>query len=471
MPQGPPSAPGWAAAPDTTTPAGWEPAPESAATSAATPPPAPSTLGYLKNVVTSGARVVGGIASAAATNLPQVPDTLRRFVADPLGTTVGVGAEAIAQGREYVGSRYYARGDDFGTAASKTLGTLYNDPVGSALDISTLAGGVEGATKGLGLAKTASVAGKVAEVTNPLSVPLKAAGAVARPVYESAFGPAATAKLATRKPGAMGRAFKAGYTNLKQVESRLKEIDTLQTQAVADAMSSNPPPPYVSTSAPLNHPEYKAVQAKYQHFPEEAAQVTQAAEPFIGAPPGIPLDHANVMRKVYNERTASAFEKGRPPQPKATMQANLALRDGITEEVYNAIPELKLVNAEDSELISFHRTLQKAISTEPSLVAALSDPLLVSSLTWGVATGYWRYAVAAGVRDILQYPSVKLKLGQLLRKAGEQSGQTAVTGATTTRIAATPPPPPEPAPAPSTRTAGPPGSRPTGSQTQPPPPR
>jgi hypothetical protein len=401
-------------------------------------------MGFLRNVGSSALEAGGNVVRAATENIPEVPNTLRAIARDPKHAIGGIVGQGVESAKHYITDRYYTPGEDLATTESRVLGTLYHDPVGAALDASVVAGGVEGAAGKLGLSRTARLAGTVREVVNPMSLPIKAAAQFAQPVYESAFGPAATARLAQRKPGAMNRAFKAGYTSERQVQARLKEIDGLQDAAVARASASTPPPT-VNTSAPLQHPEYTALQKKYQHFPDESTQVENAAEPLLSAPSDVPLQEGNTIRKVYNERTASAFEKGRPPQPKATMQSNLALRQAVTEEVYKAVPELKLLNAEDSDLISFKKTLQQAMSRKPSLF----DPYLIGGMAYGAAGGSWRYAVVAGVRDILRYPQVRTRLGVLLRRAGEQSGIPSAVGsrvAAATPPATAPPAPPTPTP-------------------------
>lgn len=553
--------------------------PNAGVVSAASPPPAalPSTGGYLRNVVSSGVKAVTGMASAAAQNLPQVPATVKAFATHPLDRTVDVAQEAVKQGREYVGSRYYSRGDDPATAASRTLNTLYTDPVGSAMDASMLAGGAESGLKAAGATRAASLAGHAAEALNPLSVPLKTAGALARPVYESAFGKAATTKLATRKPNAMTTGFEAGYRTPAQVKVRLREIDAAQDAAVkaatgepagptaspgpsapidttpsvpsgppstpstaaslgpdftpvgeeashnavrpggtqarpippppssaraqvlqdaqdpvklaearaaqrkaagipppgpasdtpAAGTAATPPPshtppdippatrrppaqqeaPYVATQDILQAPEYQALHEKYQHFPEETAAVVKAGEPLITAPRVIPLAQANTMRKVYNERTQAAFEKNAPPQPKARTQADLALRESITEEVYKHIPELKTLNAEDSNLISFYQAINKAVTKAPSGMSRLSGAGVLAA----GASGQAKVALALLTQHVLSNPSVRLALGVLLRKVGQASGgtaaQTALAGSRAQAVvdqkpAMTPPPTP-----------------------------
>lgn len=145
--------------------------------------------------------------SGAASGLANLPATVKAFAQHPLERTKDVAAEAAKQGREYVGSRYYSRGDDPATVLSRTLNTFYTDPVGAALDVSSVAGGAEGVARLAGATRTAGALGAMAEATNPMSLPARAIAwpvrAAGRRLVASSVGTAADAALKAKRAAIM----------------------------------------------------------------------------------------------------------------------------------------------------------------------------------------------------------------------------------------------------------------------------
>lgn len=93
------------------------------------------------------------IASTTPLKYVEMVDTAK-------GRSTDYQPQAEALGKFYVG-RY--------GGVDKIWNTFYDDPVGMALDVSTLAGGGTGLAKLGGLGKTANVLGKVSRVTDPLN--------------------------------------------------------------------------------------------------------------------------------------------------------------------------------------------------------------------------------------------------------------------------------------------------------------
>lgn len=149
---------------------------------------APSTTaagqpGFLENVVESGKNFVSGMANA---------------VVHPLDTAAGLGK--IAAGTAQLVLPEGATGLDDYTAYPKAVAefyknrygsldkaghTLYTDPVGALADVASVAGGVGGALKLGGLARAGSIAGKVAEFTDPISIAGKVASRTIQPVLRN----------------------------------------------------------------------------------------------------------------------------------------------------------------------------------------------------------------------------------------------------------------------------------------------
>ena len=98
--------------------------------------------------------IAKGIASSTPLKYVEMVDTAK-------GRSTDYQPQAEAVGKFYA-NRY--------GGIDQAYDSLYNDPVGVALDVSTLAGGGAGLAKLGGLGETANVLGKVARVTDPVNV-------------------------------------------------------------------------------------------------------------------------------------------------------------------------------------------------------------------------------------------------------------------------------------------------------------
>ncbi len=152
--------------------------------------PQKKTLGgFARNVVGSGANAVGGIASSIV-NIAN-PNMEKNTVANLGKLGLGVAQLAIPgeQGQEgrarAVGDFYkqrYGGWDNIGN-------TLYNDPVGAALDVSAVAGGAGAALKGAGaaskvsgLTRAGNTLSRLGSTIDPLQAVGRGVGSVTRPV-------------------------------------------------------------------------------------------------------------------------------------------------------------------------------------------------------------------------------------------------------------------------------------------------
>lgn len=162
----------------------------------------PKTVGgFFGNVGKSGLKTAGGIVSSVANVFN--PDMQKNTVANVARLGIGTAqlldpTQVLGTGQEQtarnVGSFYnqrYGISDlaqgKFGSAGKKIGNTLYNDPVGAALDASTVLSGVGGLTKGLGslaesstLGRVGNVFSKAAEFTDPLQLVGKGVGRVTK---------------------------------------------------------------------------------------------------------------------------------------------------------------------------------------------------------------------------------------------------------------------------------------------------
>jgi len=155
----------------------------------------PKTLGgFAGNVVKSGGRAVGGVVSSAVNVLNPNADKntlvgmgrLASGAAQLLDPTEGnkIAKEIPGIGlfgnneqtARNVGSFYNQR---YG-GLDKIGNTLYNDPIGVAMDVSTVAGGVGALARGAGFAKLGSGLSRVSGALDPISLASRGVGAVGR---------------------------------------------------------------------------------------------------------------------------------------------------------------------------------------------------------------------------------------------------------------------------------------------------
>lgn len=175
---------------------------------------------------------------------------------DPISTVTnmrdvaagGIGnALSYIPGMEYVGDTPEAKkasmvGKYLYHRATNPKETLINDPVGAAADVAGLLTGGEAALARIpGMAKAASVAGKAADIVNPLSAPkhiLKAGEAVTRPVLGITTGTGQTglteALQAGREGGKRQEMFRGGISNTITPEDTValakRGIDTMRNK-------------------------------------------------------------------------------------------------------------------------------------------------------------------------------------------------------------------------------------------------
>ena len=163
---------------------------------------APSVTGFLQNAVSSGANLLGGVATAIVhpintlNNLGNVVGGLgNEYIpgAEANKRRMGASDEEIAQQNTMADALKQQIGNRYGTVHG-FANAVYTDPVGVLADLSTLAGGIGGvAGKTAELAdmanaaslaakagQVARVAGTVSAVTDPLNAITKPLGAAAR---------------------------------------------------------------------------------------------------------------------------------------------------------------------------------------------------------------------------------------------------------------------------------------------------
>jgi hypothetical protein len=371
----------------------------------------PSMLGFGSNVISSAGRFASD-AVTGITKLPGMAMDAATALYDAPGSSLASLPGKVAGGvKDYAASRY----GDYDTA----LNTLYTDPVGAAADASMVATAgsapfvAAGKLTGVAsLGKVGKALGTAAGVLDPMTTalaPVKAAArTVAKPIYESAFGPQA-AKLKARKPGAMERGRQAGYTKPEQVAERIKTIDKTVDTAVTSKATQ-------VTDGDKMFRHFDDLFDHYKNFPEESGHVAKSAEPIVNAGSTPPLADVNDMRKVYGERVQGHFDKqGNPLVPKARMRADLKGYEATREAVHTLIPEMKNLHLEESDLIQFKSALDKALTR--SRKAGLFP---LGLMVGGGATGNMKAAALGLMKWIVDQPEVKLLAADKLRKFGSR---------------------------------------------------
>jgi hypothetical protein len=144
-----------------------------------------TTAGFIGNIIGSGVGAISDLGGAVINTIN--PDMEKNTVANLLRLGDGIlslvvpGEQINEKNAKAVGKFYVDRYGSF----DKALNTLYNDPVGLALDVSTVISGAGGALKGAGslskiaeLTKVGNAFSKAAAFTDPFSMMGKVGGKV-----------------------------------------------------------------------------------------------------------------------------------------------------------------------------------------------------------------------------------------------------------------------------------------------------
>ena len=398
-----------------------------------------SVGGFLSNVVSSAGKFAGDVGQAVM----HPADTLKALGSIPVGLAEKAGIPVPAPGPGEMDSAKMldALVDHFKGRYGSLDGAkkaLYEDPVGVAADVSTLFGGVGEAADLAKLGKVAKVAGTVSELTDPLRVAGKAAGAVA-----TAGGKGAEALATSLRRGAL----KGGYNvtadpakiaqaattmgekgislseagNAK-ITSALSDLQTSKlgkvTAGAAGGLAVDP----ASVEIPLQ--ELRAKYATQVNPTADLKQIDAVGATFRKNNPGpIPLDQAEALK----EGTYRMNDFGTPPPQHlvATAEAEKALARGLKEELEYHMPELTGLNEQQAKLLNLQPILEKAVakyrnsggfvnSMKKGLSSSASKNIAMLSGAGAVAAHNPMVAAAGGAADvmmaILSDPVVKSRI-------------------------------------------------------------
>jgi hypothetical protein len=392
--------------------------------------------GFGENVLNSGGRMVGDIASA---------------ITSPVQTAKGLGGLALGLGEKLIPGRQDAEQnvdalvnlyvDRYG-GLENIKKTMYEDPVGVLADFATLAGGAGLAAKGVGLVsktanlgrvaqvagKTARIAGIVSDVADPLRTAGRVAGAgmrvvpgsarIAGRLYESALKPSLAAKNIPRVAEQVATGLRESIPVSEKGAQKLSGlIDGLNVQISKEI--SNAKGAAVSPIKISQRTDQLAAKFSAQVNPaDDLAAIAKAKAEFLDQfairdPQGnilgyrkIPASQAQAMKVGTYQQIRNSYGK----LSTATVEAQKALARGIKEELAKAIPELAELNERESKLLGLDKQLQRAVARISNhQIFGIGTPIAAAGA--GAVTGSPPIALATAViRSVLDNPAMKSKL-------------------------------------------------------------
>ena len=326
-----------------------------------------SLSGFMRNVGRSGSEQLKSLVGA---------------VTHPIETVKGAGKLALGAGELLIpGEQGYepvarAAGEFYKKryGSLENVGnTLYRDPVGAAMDVSTVLGGTGAALKGVGLipkleaaARAGSVLSTAGELTNParaVTLPAKLAMQEAGlyPIMATTRGTKATRQdfgggreiaktiqqeaLLTEGEGARKTAAAYGTGRREVAKARRAGVPGVRTGDIARGVRRDVQPT-IEARTRVGRPDVTP------ELTEELRRLRAAN------PPEIPLDEADILRQ---EAQDVAYEMGKEnlTVPKLTQEATARqLRGGIEQQV----PTVGPMNERTQRLLGATRLMQE---TEP----------------------------------------------------------------------------------------------------------
>ena len=405
------------------------------------PPEKKSVGGFVENIGSSGGRFLGDIVGAVAHPIE---------TGKAAGKLVGGAAQMAIPGEQGLEPNARALVDLYKQRYGgweNLAKTLYEDPVGVLADLSTLATGGGAALKGLGMAgkaakvgraaELATTAGKVAstvgEVTDPLRGLIQGAkgltNTTAEGLYQSAVKPSLSAKNIPGIPGKMetglAEAIPVSESGAKKIASLIDDLDAqVKGKAATGAAQGKTVNPELvarradATSAKFSQQvtpqaDLASIAGAKGEFLDKYA-IRDAQGNVIGYKQ-IPLDVAQAEKTgTYTQLRKKYGELG-----SARIEAEKALARGLKEEIENAIPEVKGLNARESKLLALEPAIIKAVARSgnwekfaPGIYGGLGG------IGAGMATSSPEVGVAAAaLLTILRDPNIKSRLAIAISRA------------------------------------------------------
>ena len=414
--------------------------------------PKPSIGGFLGNVVSSGANLIGGIAQTVMHPIKTAESIGNIFAGavmpsragGDLDPTTGQGVpvvqskqvQAIDSVAQYFGGRY--GGSNPQEIASNVAKTAYKDPAGFLLDLSTLldAGGSAVAKTGeiskIGeLSKVGETISKIGETINPITQTTKLAGKGidllkgAPPTEEGVLGKITqSAKPYDIKSAGSalenidttgvktyedlsGKIQKSINTNLKTVDETLSQYkETFKPSDLDKKVPGAGKINYVSESLNDLKSLYKTIRD-----PESLSKITDLINKYKSE--GLTSKEINDLAKEYGtEFGKKAFGKNGEPLTGVNSQAYENVRKGLKENARGILPDdaTKALDKQTSEMIKTKELSDNMVKKVKTIQNKLESPNLfkkagsIAGKTVDIASGG---AVSKFLRSLLDYKPVK----------------------------------------------------------------
>lgn len=327
--------------------------------------------------------------------------------------------------------------------------TIRTDPVGAAADASVVAGGVSGLARGAGMAakvanlpRVASAANTVADaarvasdVANPLTLPLKAAGSVAKGIARPLVNSALDLRGKTARYGATpAKAILEETSGIRPTTIKLsagKKLDELNQQLEALAAASGNSADLTAARRVIADEITKVKKANglADDLTPMQTQLTEAREGFGGAvtPTGEvaaqqhPLDFLGMKRQFGEDFTK--FDAAVPLKDSVRQTGNKAYHE-LSTEFNRAVPEGKDINQRVQSLIPGKQgaqraeeragVVERAVDRGTRPTGALALPLMGAH-----AFGPLGAIGAMTLQEALAEPTIRMALARTLYGTGK----------------------------------------------------
>ena len=424
--------------------------------------PEPKSIsGFGKNVVSSGADFVTGMAKAITSPV----QTAKALGAVAHGTAQNKLRKAteVATGQEQpqgsnepayeATKKFYS--DRFGSL-SKALETAYKDPIGTLADVSTIASGTGAALKLVGQAPKLALAGrigstleKVGSATNPIVIPKELAKAAlpasrlqtkAGHLYQSALKPPPSWFTPAESEAMIKTGLDSGLTlGLNKTPLKLRgmidDIDDTVEGAIKDKQMQgatvNPAKVVGATqrsvdkfkNQALPEGDLSTVADAQREFLRSHAGVKFGPDPQTGGvralnqPTPIPIEKAQQLKRgTYRKLRDPAYHG---EQKAASIEVQKDLARGLKEEIYDQLPELRELGQKERSLINLERTIDRFVGREYNkniMGMQGSLGLTAGSVTGDPMNALMGFIISKGV----DHPAVKSRVAIALQRLSKR---------------------------------------------------
>lgn len=378
--------------------------------------------------------------------IKNIPGSAANFVKDisnvvmhPIDSGKAIGGLAVGFGQTFIpgeqAQEKYPRafleniGERYGSF-DRFKKSAYDDPVGVALDIATLATGAGGVAKGVAsntgkLAKVGKTLTAVGETIDPLNAIKKATTATVKlipkaipeKIYER------VAKMPTALPmkdriNAIKTALKEGIEPTpKGVQKLWDNVNSLERD-IASTISKGKDK-YVRTENVIK--SIDSVKDYFKEYPVAGKYLKQIDEIEAGFKqergPRIPVEDAQKIKK----KTYEVFQKAYNEIGTVEKETSKAIAKGINTELKTMFPEIKSLLGKQSDLLGLNKAIKNAVGR-----IGKRDLIQLGAIGTGAGFGAASGSPAVGItaallRNIISAPKVQAKLAIALRKGKNKS--------------------------------------------------